>query len=419
MLRLPPIIRSFVRDQFTSGLPLLAATIVSSAFSYLAVTLSARILGAADYGLLGTLLGITSLVSVAFRPIHGAATHVGSSVLASGYDGVPAAMSRLLAACLAGVVVVWMGLVLLDAPIHDILRLDDDRWALTLLVLLLGSATYWQGLSGLLFGVQKFAKYSIATVCDAGVRAVVMAPLAPQYGVAGAVGGYLVGSAVANAVAVHGLGGLTWAAPSKVASQHLARVSGDWVLLTAIVACLQNFDLLFLRSYAPVEQVGWYAAVSALANLAFTVSAPLYVPLYPRLVLAYHRGRPTLPLLLGTMVPIVLGGAIVASGTAWLGGEITRLLFGEEFIAGGSLLPILVCKTTALLAFFIIGQYAIALGRAKAVVASAIPAILSLVSLAVLRLPPDRVALVMGLGAGGAALIMAISLVRLHGVVRS
>jgi hypothetical protein len=83
------------------------------------------------------------------------------------------------------------------------------------------------------------------------------------------------------------------------------------------------------------------------------------------------------------------------------------------------LLPILVCKTTALLAFFIIGQYAIALGRAKAVVASAIPAILSLVSLAVLRLPPDRVALVMGLGAGGAALIMAISLVRLHGVVRS
>src|SRR4030088_849280 len=112
--------RSILREQLNAGLPLLAGTIVASLFSYGAVTLSARLLGAADYGLLGTLLGITSVGTVALRPLHSAATHAASTAFAHGEQSIVSAFAgRLLAVCVVGGVIVCFATVLLEPVVRD------------------------------------------------------------------------------------------------------------------------------------------------------------------------------------------------------------------------------------------------------------------------------------------------------------
>jgi O-antigen/teichoic acid export membrane protein len=304
--------------------------------------------------------------------------------------------------------------VLLEPVVRDLLHIGtQDRFAPALVAVLLASLAFWQGLSGLLLGMQRFSRYAMVSVIDAAVRAAAIVPLVIQFGIAGALAGYAVGSAAANALAVRALGGLTWrSGTGRIDGYQLARVSGDWILLTLLVAGLQNLDLVLLRSYAAADQVGWYAAAATVANLTFTLASPLYAPLYPRLVSRVREGKPTQVLLFGTLVPLIVFGTAGILITAWVGGPIARLLFGDQFIPSGALLPVLLVKTTALLALLVVGQYAIALRHSQAVVACSIPSILTLGSIAVLHLPAEQVALVTGLGAASAAVAAGLLLLQ-------
>jgi O-antigen/teichoic acid export membrane protein len=403
--------RSVLREHLSAGLPLLVGTVVAGGLSYLAVTLAARLLGAADYGLLGTFLGIVSFGGVALRPLHSAATHAASVVLVR---GEPADIARLgawlVAMCIFGAIAIGIIVVALAAPLGELLRIGDAQWTLLLLPLLLGSLAYWQAISGLLLGMHRFHQFAAATVLDAGVRAAFIAPLVIAYGVGGALAGYIAGIVAANALGTYAYGGLAWGVPGKSVRQQFARVSGDWVVLTLLVAALQNLDLVLLRAYAPAEQVGWYAASAALANLLFTVSGPLYLPLYPRLVLARSQGRPTIGLLLGTLLPVVVAGAVAAWIASSQGPSISRLIYGDSFTPGGGLLPVLLLKTTALLALSVVGQHAIAHRSTAAILACGIPTVCAIASLAIARPTPEWVALTAGGGAASAALLAGLVL---------
>src|SRR6266581_9283105 len=148
---------SILREQFNAALPLLAGTILASLFSYLAVTLSAGLLGAADYGLLGTLLGITSVGTVALRPLHSAATHAASTAFAHREPSIVSTFAgRLLAVCLAGGVVLGLSTLLGEPIVRDLLHIGvQDRLAPVLVVVLLVSLAFWQGMSGLALGMQR------------------------------------------------------------------------------------------------------------------------------------------------------------------------------------------------------------------------------------------------------------------------
>src|SRR5260370_38747152 len=67
-----------IRAHFRASGWLIAGTAVSGALAYVSVTISARLLGSADFGLLAAILGIASVVGAGLRPAYMMAMHVAS-----------------------------------------------------------------------------------------------------------------------------------------------------------------------------------------------------------------------------------------------------------------------------------------------------------------------------------------------------
>jgi O-antigen/teichoic acid export membrane protein len=254
----------------------------------------------------------------------------------------------------------------------------------------------WHGLSGVLLGISRFRVYASATVADAAVRACAMIPLVLSLAVPGALSAYVAGSVAANALALRAIGGIRVGSIRWLLGRDVAHVTGDWALLTLVGGLLQNLDLVLLRHYASAEDVGWYAAGGAVANLLFTLASPIYSPAYPRMVAAHERGRSTLPLLLATLLPLVGGGVLASIVAVWLATPINLLLFGTGFAGSAQYWPVLLAKTTALLMLLTFGQYAIAKRVRLAMPLTLIPCVLGLVSVAVAQPPPALMAALVG-----------------------
>jgi O-antigen/teichoic acid export membrane protein len=170
-------------------------------------------------------------------------------------------------------------------------------------------------------------------------------------------------------------------------------------VLTLAIAIIQNADLIALRTYAPAEDVGLYAAAAALGNAAVGLAAALYLPFYPRVVEASARSEPTRPYLRALILQLCAAGALAILISIPLGSWIVGLLFGQALADAGALLPAYMAKVTALLTMFVVGQYVLATGRHLSIAACLGPALLAVVIL-VFAQPPPAWAAYVGLGAG-------------------
>jgi O-antigen/teichoic acid export membrane protein len=399
------------RLQLNQGTPLALGTVVSAVFSYLALTISARSLGVAEFGVLGATLAVVSVAVVAMRPLHTAATHLAARVrsdrlILSGLTG-PLLGASFAIACVVAVVV-----NVLDAPLRALLRVEDSR-LLWLAAPLIGLHLFWQLESGLIAGTQRFDLLATDSVADALVRAIVMAPLAIALGAFGSVAAYATGVAAAGTLAAAQLGGLRWSLPRHVFDRDLLQVGGGSILLTLAVTMVQNLDLLFLRAYGDPQAVGWYAACATIGSFLLAVTAPLYLPLYPRALRATEERMPTLPILASVLLPFTAAG-VVAVGASWGAGNFAAaLFFGPQFAPAGDVLPAYVTKTLCIGALFIVGQYALATRRALAIVPGALLAMAGLVVIPITRFESQPLALLCA-SLAGAASILTLTFIALY-----
>jgi O-antigen/teichoic acid export membrane protein len=392
-----------LRGQARSGASVFASTVAAGILAYVSVALGARTLGASEFGLLGSLLATASIVGVTLRPLHTGATHLAAELRAHGQASAVAGIvgpSLALAAVAAGGL---LALVLAVAQPLSALYRASDATPLVMLALFLTGLAYSQFSTGLLLGQQHFNAYGAANVAESLTRAVLTAPLALAAGVSGVLACYGLGTLVANTYVIARIGGIRWRLPPKT---HIssAALAGLWSFtLTFVIALLQNADLVILRTYAPAESVGWYAAAASIGALVFSVAAPIYLPLYPRLVASLSAGQPLWPLLGGTLILVAAaGGAGIALSLA-LGGALSALLFGQEFVAAGSLLPAYLAKSISLLALFLVGQYAIVAGRAGALAVTLVPSAAGVALLALYQPSAEATAFIGFLSAAACA----------------
>jgi O-antigen/teichoic acid export membrane protein len=397
-------------DQLRHAGPMAASTLVTVVLGYASFALAARLLTPTDFGLLGALLAVISVVSVALRPLHTTATHVAAEARSRGKpDNVPSEMARFTAGAAGTSLVVLLALTALREQLQAIVHADAFA-PLVLVVPLLGATALWQIASGHLLGLQRFRAFAFASIADAVMRTLFMAPMVLLWGVAGSVAAFVSGVILATAVAIRFSGGLVWRAHDPtVTRRHLAKIGGGSIVLTFIVALLQNTDLVLLRTYAPPESVGWYAGAASLGNVWFTVAAPLYLPLYSRVRGARLAGTESAHLLVGTLLPIMVGGAVASVVAGAVGIPLSGLLLGGSLQGAGMYLPLYLAKVTALLTLFVIGQYALATDRPQAVALSAVPGLTSL-SIFIMLHPEPAVAPVYVLfGAAAGAVVTAVA----------
>lgn len=399
-----------LRGQAGSGVVIFVSTIVAGLLAYASTAVSARTLGSADFGLLGALLGTASLVTVALRPLHSAATHLATELHARGEDSAVAGLAgpSLLAAVGAAAALLTLAAVLAE-PLSVFYRTTEHSPVLAL-ALLLAVTAYVQLATGFLLGLHRFNSFAVSNVLDTSVRAALTPLLVSLLSVPGALACYVIGQAAAAMFSVVQSGGVRWKPPGAAHVLRATRVGLSSSVLTLVVALLQHADLVLLRAYAPAEQVGWYSASASVGSLVFTLAAPVYLPLYPRLVASTRAGQSAGALLLGTLGLVSVVGAAMILASALIGGRLTALLFGDEFVAAGAILPLYLAKTASLLSLFLVGQYAIVAGRASLLWPSLVPCLTALAVLAIAQPAPSHAALLGFVAAAGCTLTVGLPL---------
>lgn len=373
----------------------MAGTVGSGLLAYIAVTLSARLLGASEFGLLGAILAISSAATVLLRPLSYAATQLAAAL----HTQAGAASVRGLgglAIAVGSVLAVFLPILLaaVAVPIGAVLQ-TTDVWTIVSLGPLIAAIVCLQLMTGILAGAHRFTWLAATLVVDAAIRALVIGPLAVLVGVSGAVAAYAVGQVSAVGFSIACLGGPSRRLPTLRELFSALRVGTSAALLLGAVAMLQHGDLLLLRWYGRPEDAGLYAACATIGNLFITLAGPLFVPAFSRALVAHRGCRPTLPILLGALTPIVAAGVFASLAAIWLGNPIAKLLFGAGFDGSGSILPAYLAKTTALVVSGTVGQHSLATARGKAVHWAFVPALLGLATVVLVRPGPVGAAVTM------------------------
>src|SRR4051794_37394436 len=108
--------REFFRVHASSGGVLLVGTVAGGVLAYFSVALSARGLGAAEFGLLGALLGVVNLAGVAARPAYLVVTHLTARTRLQGDPGALRDLATAAIAFSAGLGLVLLAAVWLTRP---------------------------------------------------------------------------------------------------------------------------------------------------------------------------------------------------------------------------------------------------------------------------------------------------------------
>jgi O-antigen/teichoic acid export membrane protein len=337
-------------------------------------------------------LGVATLATVVLRPTGFAATHLTIAVHAR--RDRRALHGTLGLALMVGIVVCvvcLLVLMVLGAPIAQALQ-SQSTAPIVLLAPLLGVGAALQMTNGVLSGVQRFSILAVVTVVDAAIRLVATGPLALALGVAGSLVAYVVGQLAAIGLGIAMLGGVAWRMPHVHETRAGLRTGFATMSLLAGIALLQTGDLVLLRTYAPPDDAGLYAACASLGLLFVTATAPLYLPAFPRALGAYREQGDTRSILIGVLAPIAAAGVAAILLSVWLGDLVVVLVFGASFAAAGPILPIYMAKIVALVIAGVLGQHAVATGRALAVHVVPLPALLGLAALVVIRPGPFETA---------------------------
>jgi O-antigen/teichoic acid export membrane protein len=153
------------------------ATAASGVLAYLFTIVTARTLGATEYGLIGVLWAATFLIVVVlFRPLEQTTSRAVADRLARGGSSVRSVLRAVTAIYLGMVALIAVGSFAAWSAITD--RLFEGESALTL-ALVVGVAGYGIAylLRGLASGCGWFSGYGLLLLGDAGIRLVAVLPL--------------------------------------------------------------------------------------------------------------------------------------------------------------------------------------------------------------------------------------------------
>jgi O-antigen/teichoic acid export membrane protein len=136
------------------------------------------------------------------------------------------------------------------------------------------------------------------------------------------------------------------------------------IMLTMLLAlAIYNADVLYLRSFRGLSDVGLYLAAYALINFLGPLGNVLTVSLLPVLGRTRNARDVQVALYHTAMARVVAIGLPLAVGGALLGGSIIDVVFGASFAPAGPVLALLIWSIPLLLARSVLMAVLISEGR--------------------------------------------------------
>jgi O-antigen/teichoic acid export membrane protein len=347
----------------------LAAAVMGANFIALAYTVVfARVLHSSGYGSLAALVSTFLILSVPGSALQMTVAREVSQSVADG-EAYPAAgvwgwLRTLVVVTICATIVS----VLLRSPISHAIGVPDLPWAASAAV---PAGCLWLILSvqrGALQGLQRYKLVGFSLVGEAVMRLLAgLVLFALGAGVTGAFLGTTVSLAVVGAVLTVPL--LRAAGPHSEHHERRLRelIGRAWapVVALALIAILQNIDVIVVKHLADKDSAGAYAAAAVIAKGIIWVAVGLGLYLLPEAARRTRMGMDARPVLVRTLtlvavvsIPAVLLYVVAAE-------PVIVAIFGQAYAGGAAALPLLAIAMSLLACAYLSVQYLLALERAN------------------------------------------------------
>ena len=357
------------RRSLTAGAILVtAASAVFVVSGYVVNVWLGRLLGPADYGRFGIVIGMVTMLNVIQNT---SVPHAVARTVAHAPELAESAFRRGAALQLAVSVVFAGGLVLAaplisevlgDARLTDVVRLA----ALTLVP--------YGGLALLIAfhnGTREYVRQAVASATYAAAKAVGAVGLAHVFQLAGAIGGYVVAAFVGCVVSWRSIRAVRDTIPYR---QLIAFAAPIAVYAIASVA-LMSIDIFFVKAGSiDSRDAGYYAASQSISRIPFYLMSGLAAVVLPGVAASMQRGdeaatRTAANAVRWSLVIVVPLVALMAPTS----GALIQMLYSSEYRPGAAALAILTPAIGALAISSILGGLLAGVGRpwAPAIVATA------------------------------------------------
>ncbi|MEA2426139.1 MAG: hypothetical protein QOH13_2549 [Thermoleophilaceae bacterium] len=352
----------------------MAANIVALAFTIV----FARVLHSSGYGSLAALVSTFLILSVPGTALQVTVAREVSRAVAEGAQHPAAGVWGWLSTLgLAGVVATIVSVVARN-PIAHVIGVPDLPWAAAAA---LPAGCLWLILSvqrGALQGMQRYKLVGGSLIAEASARLIAgLVLVGLGLGVTGAFLGTIVSIGTVAALMMVPL--LRAAGPhSEHRESRLRDLIGRAlapVVALALIAVLQNIDVIVVKHVAEKHTAGAYAAAAVIGKGIIWIAVGLGLYLLPEAARRTRMGvdaRPvlvrTLALVAGVSLPAVLLYVVAAK-------PVLTIIFGKSFASASGALPWLAVAMSLLACAYLSVQYLLALERANFLWALAIAAV--------------------------------------------
>lgn len=311
------------------GLLLFIALSVANAGNYLFQVVASRLLGPADYSLMGGIFAIITVIGVSTSSLQTASAKMAASSPLRA--PVPVHRDPLV----LRVVKVTLPLVLLAALLSPLVAmfLRSGIAPALLLGLYLIEAPLLSIGFGRLQGLQSFSAFAYVSLGLAGGRLVLtVAVLALGWGVTGVVGASFAVTAVGAWIALQ-LSQRAYAVPSREMWQDTARATAALVVFWVMVSA----DVPVARHGLDAEAAGQYTAASVIGKAVLWLPGAISLIMFPKVARARETGELTHPHLLRSLF-LTVGLCILAVIAMWVGGPtLIPVVFGSQYSPGAEI----------------------------------------------------------------------------------
>ena len=321
------------RSLLRGGTLVLGSTLVWHASNFAFNSVTAHLLGPADYSELAAVVALLYLASPLLVSLQAMASGAATSFTVAGETGrIRGALSYHLRRLAFAGLLAGGAIALASTAIARFLRVDSG-----LPIAILGAGLCLSLLThcqrGVLQGTMRFGRYSLSTLTEAVVKivAAVVLVAAVSTTVEAAVASVALAACVAFVVNALLLRFLPAGPRARVETPVLARYRGPTLATFVLLSALLSADVLAANRYLPAVAAGVYASVSLSGKIVFFATSALSLVLFPHFTERRERGLDARRELAAATGAVSLCSVALAGVYFLVPGAVVRPLFGAGF----------------------------------------------------------------------------------------
>jgi len=353
---------SFLRDNAILFLSLSLLNVLGYLFHFYV----GRALGPADYGVVGALLSIIYILLVPLNTIQTGIASFVSKFKVKGESGKIAYLfKRSLKKMLIYAVIISIGFIIISPLVAKFLNMGD-LMPLFILALFMFFALLLPINRGLLQGLQKFKglgfNYILEGVAKLGF-AFIFIPLG--FGVSGAMGSFVLSYIIPFSLAFLILGKWLKIKDMKFDTGELYRFSFPVFIMLAGMTLFYTLDVILVKHFFDSLDAGYYSAASLLSKILFFGTLSISVVLFPKVTELHEEKKPSKKVLLKSIGLVLLFCVPITLFYFLFPGFVINLLFGSEYLGAAKLVGLFALTITIFSINYLMGFYAVAVGKRK------------------------------------------------------